>query len=39
MFVAFDLLWLNGRYFRDQPLVDRKAATPEGPMRKGTERS
>ena len=26
MFVAFDLLWLNGRDFRDRPLVDRKAA-------------
>jgi ATP-dependent DNA ligase len=23
---AFDLLWLNGRDFRDRPLVDRKAA-------------
>jgi bifunctional non-homologous end joining protein LigD len=26
VFVAFDLLWLNGRDFRDRPLVDRKAA-------------
>ena len=26
VFVAFDLLWLNGRDLRDQPLVDRKAA-------------
>jgi bifunctional non-homologous end joining protein LigD len=26
VFVAFDLLWLNGRDLRGRPLVDRKAA-------------
>jgi bifunctional non-homologous end joining protein LigD len=26
VFVAFDLLWLNGRDLRDRPLLDRKAA-------------
>ena len=26
VFVAFDLLWLNGRDFRALPLVDRKSA-------------